>query len=256
MPGDPLAWLDDELTTLDAQHLRRRLITCTGPQRETIVLDGQTLVNFSANDYLGLAADLRLTAAAIEAAGREGCGAGASPLVTGHSASHAELERRLAEFEGTEAALVFTSGFAANLGTVAALVERGDAIYADAKNHASLIDGCRLSRAESSHLPPRRRRSSGGTIARRVALSSTADRDRLAVQHGWRSRAAGANWPNLAEQHSAMLMVDEAHATGVFGAHGRGVAEHLGVEDGVHIRMGTLSKALGCAGGFVAGRAA
>ena len=145
MPNDPLSWLDDELSNLDAKHLRRQLVTHAGPQGATIVLDGQTLVNFGANDYLGLAADPRLAAAAARAAQQEGWGAGASPLVTGHSASHAELEKKLAEFEGTEAALVFSSGFAANLGTVAALVERGDAIFADAKNHASLIDGCRLS---------------------------------------------------------------------------------------------------------------
>ena len=148
MTFDPLAWLDDELTALDAQHLRRQLSVRAGSQQARINIDAQEFINFGANDYLGLAADRRLATAAHRAAGEEGWGAGASPLVTGRSQSHAELERQLAEFEATEAALVFTSGFAANCGTVAALVAAGDAIYADAKNHASLIDGCRLSRAE------------------------------------------------------------------------------------------------------------
>ena len=259
--SNPLAWLDDELSALDAQHLRRRLVTRAGSQAASISLlplppgEGRgegSLLNFGSNDYLGLAGDPRLTEAAMRAAKQEGWGAGASPLVTGHSEAHAELERRLAEFEGVEAALVFTSGFAANLGTVAALVDREDAIYADAKNHASLIDGCRLSRGEVhiyrhgdvDHLADLLRDSS--RYRRRLILT-----DSLFSMDG--DFAPLAEIAELAEKHSAMLMVDEAHATGVFGEHGRGVAEHLGVEDGIHIRMGTLSKALGCAGGFVVG---
>ncbi|HEY2759670.1 MAG TPA: aminotransferase class I/II-fold pyridoxal phosphate-dependent enzyme, partial [Pirellulales bacterium] len=161
---DPLAWIDDALDALDAEHLLRRSVVREGAQRGSIALSDAhhrsaanaladrgaehlEIINFSANDYLGLAADERLIRAAAEAARGEGWGAGASPLITGRSNSHAELERRLAAFEQTEAALVFASGFAANIGTVAALVGQGDAIYADAKNHASLIDGCRLSRA-------------------------------------------------------------------------------------------------------------
>jgi 7-keto-8-aminopelargonate synthetase-like enzyme len=164
MTSDPLHWIDEELDALAARHLLRQRVTRIGPQSGTITLawpsdeggiaaqetaeNHKTLINFSANDYLGLAGDPRLIDAAAEAGRQQGWGAGASPLVTGRSESHSELERRLAAFEGVEAALVFTSGFAANLGTVSALVEKGDAIYADAKNHASLIDGCRLSRAE------------------------------------------------------------------------------------------------------------
>jgi 8-amino-7-oxononanoate synthase len=253
MSNDPLSWLDDELSNLDANHLRRQLVTHAGPQGATIVLDGQTLVNFGANDYLGLAADPRLAAAAARAAQQEGWGAGASPLVTGHSASHAELEKKLAEFEGTEAALVFSSGFAANLGTVVSLVERGDAIFADAKNHASLIDGCRLSRADVNiyrhcdvdHLRDLLKNASG--YRRRLIVT-----DSLFSMDG--DFAPLVQLTELAEQHDTMLMIDEAHATGVFGQHGRGVAEMLGVESGVHIRIGTLSKALGSIGGFAVGR--
>jgi 8-amino-7-oxononanoate synthase len=253
MPTDPLSWLDGELAQLDARHLRRHRFTHSGPQGATIILGDQALVNFGSNDYLGLAADPRLSAAAARAAQREGWGAGASPLVTGHGASHAELERQLAEFEGTEAALLFSSGFAANLGTVAALVERGDAIFADAKNHASLIDGCRLSRAEVhiyrhadvDHLSELLR--SAGGYRRRLIVT-----DSLFSMDG--DFAPLAQIAELAEQHDAMLLIDEAHATGVFGQRGRGVAETLGIEDGVHIRIGTLSKALGSIGGFVAGR--
>ncbi len=253
MAHDPLAWLDDELISLDEQYLRRQLITHAGPQAVAIDVEQRTLINFGANDYLGLAADPRLASAAAKAATNEGFGAGASPLVTGHSTAHAELERRLADFEGTETALLFTSGFAANLGTVATLVDRGDAIYADAKNHASLIDGCRLSRAdvhvyrhlEVHHLAELLADSS--RYRRRLIVS-----DSLFSMDG--DLAPLLQLAELAEKHAAMLMIDEAHATGVFGERGRGVAEHLGVESGVHIRMGTLSKALGCAGGFVAGR--
>ncbi len=254
MPTDPLSWLDDELSQLDARHLLPPKISHSGPQGATIVLDGQALVNFGANDYLGLAADPRLSAAAARAAQQEGWGAGASPLVTGHGASHAELERQLAEFEGTEAALLFSSGFAANLGTVAALVERGDAIFADAKNHASLIDGCRLSRAEVhiyrhgdvDHLSEMLRIASG--YRRRLIVT-----DSLFSMDGDFAPLA-ANRGIGRASIEAMLLIDEAHATGVFGQQGRGVAEMLGVEDGVHIRIGTLSKALGSIGGFAVGR--
>src|SRR3990170_5086226 len=145
---DPLGWIDEELGELEQAGLRRRLAVRGGAQTAMVTLDGRELVNFGSNDYLGLAADERLAAAARAAIEREGWGSGASPLVSGRATSHAELERRLAEFEGTEAALVFPSGFAANAGVISALVDEGDAVFADAKNHASLIDGCRLSRAQ------------------------------------------------------------------------------------------------------------
>ena len=145
---DPLDWLDESLADLDRRGLRRTLAARAGLQRgDRIEIAGQSLVNFGSNDYLGLAADPRVIAAAREAMERYGWGSGASPLVTGRSELHAELERKLAEFEGTEAALLFPTGYAANVGTITALVGKGDAIYSDEYNHASIIDGCRLSGA-------------------------------------------------------------------------------------------------------------
>jgi 8-amino-7-oxononanoate synthase len=250
--GAALDWLDRELADLDRQGLRRRLQTREGPQAARVVLDGRELVNFGSNDYLGLAADPRLAAAAAEAGQREGWGSGASPLVTGHAAAHRQLEQRLAEFEGTEAALLFTSGFAANAGTIAAVVGPGDAVYSDRKNHASLWDGCRLSRADVRVYPHGDWRQLEALLA-----DSQKYRRRLIVTDSLFSMdgdlAPLVELADLAERYGAMLMVDEAHATGVFGQRGRGVAEQLGVEDRVPIRVGTLSKALGSVGGFVAG---
>ncbi len=248
---NPLSWINDELRALECQSLRRQLRTRTTPQSARIAIDGCDLINFGSNDYLALAADPRLAAAATEAIRRDGWGSGSSPLVTGHAALHRQLEERLAEFEGTEAALVFSTGFAANSGTIAALAGPGDVVYGDRKNHASLWDGCRLSRADVRTYP----HNDCGQLAELLAgaeIPPAADRDRRAVQHGRRPGGAGRSLPGW-RRHEAMLLVDEAHATGVFGAAGRGVAEHLGVEDGVHVRIGTLSKALGGVGGFVAG---
>jgi 8-amino-7-oxononanoate synthase len=247
-----LAWIDAELARLDELGLRRHLPTRGGAQGVRVVLDGLELINFGSNDYLGLAADPRLAAAVIEATQREGWGSGASPLVSGHGQGHRLLERRLAEFEGTPAAVLFPSGFAANVGTIAALVGPGDVVFTDRKNHASLLDGCRLSRADVRAYPH-------GDWQRLDALLSqrSKHRRRLIVTDGLFSMdgdlAPLVELADLARRHGAMLMVDEAHATGVFGRHGRGVAEHLGVEEAVDVRVGTLSKALGCHGGFVAG---
>ncbi len=248
----PLDWIDDELARLHREGLLRRVITHEGPQGSMIRVGDTEQINFGANDYLNLAADERLKQAARTAIDRDGFGAGASPLVTGHSATHAKLERRLAEFEGTEAALLFPSGFAANAGAVAALVDRGDCIFADQKNHASLIDGCRLSRAEvfvyrhgdAAHLGELLHQDRN--YRRRLIVT-----DSLFSMDG--DFAPLREIAVLKREHGCMLLVDEAHATGVFGESGRGVCELLGVESAVDIRIGTLSKALGCAGGFVAG---
>lgn len=249
---NPLSWIADELTSLENNRLRRHLLTRESPQSVEMRLDGQSLINFGSNDYLSLAADPRLAEAVAESVKHHGWGSGASPLVTGHSSVHQQLAQRLAEFEGVEAAMVFSSGFAANAGTIAALVGPGDVVYADRKNHASLFDGCRLSRADVRVYPH--------ADCRRLAEllnDKKCYRRRLIATDGLFSMdgdfAPLVELADLAERHDAMLLVDEAHATGVFGEHGRGIAEHLGVEDRVHVRIGTLSKALGSIGGFVAG---
>ncbi len=251
-PPDPLTWIDGELTRLDREGRRRRLSTREGPQGPRIVADGETLVHFGSNDYLGLAADPRVVAAAVEAIRTEGWGSGASPLVLGRARSHLELERCLAEFEGTEAALVFPSGFAANAGTVAALVGPGDAVLTDRKNHASLLDGCRLSRADVRVYPHGDWQELDRLLARTRARRRLVVTDSLFSMGG--DLAPLGEFVAVCEQHGAMLLIDEAHATGVFGPRGRGVAEALGVEHRVPVRVGTLSKALGSAGGFVVGR--
>jgi 8-amino-7-oxononanoate synthase len=257
---DPLAWISTELEEWERAGLRRRLAVRSGPQSGRIVLDGRELVNFGSNDYLGLANDARLAEAARDAIARDGWGSAASPLLGGRSDVHAELEQRLAEFEGTEAALVFPSGFAANAGAIPALVDEPDALFADAKNHASLIDGCRLSSAKRFVYPH-------GDCDALEAMLRKADgfRRRLIVTDTLFSMdgdlAPLVRLAELAARYDAMLLVDEAHATGVFGVHGRGVVEYFaaecpGLEQRVHVRIGTLSKSLGTGGGFVCGRQA
>jgi 8-amino-7-oxononanoate synthase len=250
---DPLNWIDAELAALGERSLLRRLRTHAGPQGATLSIDGREFVNFASNDYLGLAAETRLASAAKRTLDEEGAGSGASPLIVGHSAALARLEERLARFEASEAALVFPSGFAANLGTVAALVGSGDAVFSDELNHASIVDGCRLSRAAVQVYPHGDWRALEGQLRGAAAF-----RRRLIVTDSLFSMdgdlAPLAELADLADRYGAMLMVDEAHATGLFGSHGRGICEQLGVEDRVAVRVGTLSKALGAAGGVVCGR--
>jgi 8-amino-7-oxononanoate synthase len=248
----PLDWIEEQLGTLQQRGLRRSLSTRQGAQSVRIVIDGQETINFGSNDYLSLASDPSLTAAVQAALQEYGWGSGASPLVTGHAEPHRRLEQRLAEFEGTEAALVFSSGFAANAGTVAALAAVGDVVFTDRKNHTSLIDGCRLSRADVRTYP-----HADCDMLERLLSKTSIYRRRLIVTDGLFSMdgdlAPLKELAELAQRYQAILLVDEAHATGVFGRQGRGAAEHFGLEDQVHVRVGTLSKALGCMGGFVAG---
>jgi 8-amino-7-oxononanoate synthase len=248
-----LNWIDDALAEWEAQGLRRKLVTRSGPQGARIQVGGRKLLNFGANDYLGLANDPRLIVAAEDTAATEGWGAGASPLITGHTAAHAALEAHLAAWLETEAALVTPSGFAANAGAIAALVEADDIVYSDAKNHASLIDGCRLSRARVE-IYPHNDPAALGELLQRTA--GEARRRLIVTDTVFSMDGDTARLPELcalAEQYDAMLLVDEAHATGVFGANGTGLAEEQGVAARVPIRIGTLSKALGSGGGFIAG---
>lgn len=249
---DAFSWVADSLASLSEQGLRRELRT-RGPDAAPgqMEIAGRTLVNFGSNDYLGLAGDARVAAVACEAIERFGWGAGASPLVTGRTTLHAELERKLADFEGAEAALLFPSGYAANVGTITALVGRGDSVFSDALNHASIIDGCRLSGA-AVHVYAH---NNIEALKDALKLSGRASR-RLIVTDGLFSMTGDiarlAELAELATQHGAMLLVDEAHATGVLGERGRGICEFAGVESPCLVKVGTLSKALGSIGGFVA----
>jgi 8-amino-7-oxononanoate synthase len=249
---EPLGWIAAALDRLRAAGLERPRRVRAGRQGATVELDGRSLVNLGSNDYLGYAGDVRLTKAASKAACAEGFGAGASPLVSGHSQAHERLERAIADLLDAPAAVTFPSGFAANAATIAALVGPDDAIFSDARNHASIIDGCRLSRA-AVHIYPHR-----DLAALETLLASTAGAGRRLIVTDTLFSMDGTIAPladlcDLARRHAAMLMVDEAHATGVFGPRGSGLVEHARCAAGVHIRTGTLSKALGAAGGFVAG---
>ncbi len=153
--NSPFDWIADSLCDLEQRQLRRQLVNRSGPQSATVQVEARSYLNFGSNDYLGLANHPRIRAEFSQAVSTQGLGSGASPLILGHSQAHAELESALAEFEGQEAALVFSTGYAANVGTIGALVGEADVIFSDAKNHASIIDGCRLSRAAVQIFPHR-----------------------------------------------------------------------------------------------------
>jgi 8-amino-7-oxononanoate synthase len=241
-----------ELAALEAAGLRRSLrALASGPEGE-VTLEGRRCLLLSSNNYLGLATHPRLRAAACAAIERYGCGAGASRLIAGHTDLHAAVEARLAAFKGTESALLFPSGYQANVGAITALVGRDDHVYSDALNHASIVDGCRLSRA-SVHVYPHR-----DVRALEAALAATPQGGRrLIVTDSVFSmdgdRAPLAALVSLAEQYHSWLMVDEAHATGVLGRGGAGLAAAEGVAGRIAVHMGTLGKALGGAGAYVAG---
>ena len=247
-----MSWLQVELEARERDGLRRPRRVCTPLPQGRCQIDGQELCNFSANDYLGLAQEPRVREAAIRALQETGAGSGASPLVSGRTPWQADLEQALAHFEGQSAALLFPSGFAANLGAIVALAGPDDEVYCDRLNHASLVDGCRLSGARlrvyrHQDLAGLADLLTKGQLIRRRWIVS----DAVFSMDG--DLAPLAELADLADRFDAGLIVDEAHATGVFGDHGRGVCEHAGVEARVDIRVGTLSKALGGLGGFVAG---
>ena len=257
---DSLNWVDAELERLERLDLLRQTPPGLGAAGGIVQWEGRKLLNFASNDYLGLAADPRLAKAAATACQQDGVGRGASPLIFGKSRLHQQLEQRIATFEQTEAALLFPSGFAANSGVIPALVDRGDIIYSDAHNHASIVDGCRLSRATCLQYPHgdvtslEQLLQEGSNYRRRLIVTDT-----LFSMNG--NFAPLPELARLSQQYDAMFMVDEAHATGVFGPQGRGLVEHFSqqfpeLHHQVHVRVGTLSKALGSAGGFVCGSAA
>jgi 8-amino-7-oxononanoate synthase len=251
MARGALGWIAGELDALAAKGLRRSLETIGPRQGPVVEVDGRRLVNLCSNDYLGLAADPRLRRAAADAALEDGAGAGASRLVAGDLPIHRRLEARLAAWKGAEAALLFNSGYHANAGVPPALVGRDDAIFSDVLNHASIVDGCLLSRAE--HV--RYRHVDVDELADLLARS-TARRKLVVTDSVFSMDGDAAPLRELAgvcDRHGAMLYVDEAHAAGVLGPTGAGLAEALGVTERIDVHMGTLGKALGAFGAYVAG---
>ena len=245
------AWAASELQRLERQGLRRRPpVLGTGPEPE-VLLGGRRLVLLCANNYLGLANDPRVIRAAGAAAERWGAGAGASRLVSGTTGLHAALERAIADLEGTQDAVLFSSGYLANCGTIPALVGPGDVVLSDERNHASIVDGCRLSGARKEVY----RHADVGDLERRLAAAPGGRR--LVVTDAVFSMDGDlAPLDRIAEackRHGALLMVDEAHATGVLGPRGGGAVEAAGLTGRVPLLMGTLSKSLGSSGGYVAG---
>ena len=252
MRVDPLAFLTTELDTLREQGLHRSLRILEGRQQASSQFDGRTVVNLSSNNYLGLTTHPRLIEAAIQAIRDFGVGSGSVRTIAGTMEIHMELERRLAAFKNTEAVVVFQSGFAANAGTVSAILTKEDVVISDALNHASIIDGCRLSRAAIKVFPHK-----DVAAARTILQELPASQRKLLITDGVFSME-GDLGPlpelcDLAEEFGCIMMVDDAHASGVFGRNGRGTIDHFNMHGRVDIQVGTLSKAIGALGGYVAG---
>jgi glycine C-acetyltransferase len=252
MRRDPLAYLTTELASLKTQGLYRQLRVLEDEQKPHTTFDHRLVVNLSSNNYLGLTTHPRLRERALEATRRFGVGTGSVRTIAGTMAIHMELERRLAEFKQTEAVVVFQSGFAANAGTVSAILSKDDVVVSDELNHASIIDGCRLSRATIKVFAHR-----DVDAARAVLKSLPANKRALLITDGVFSMD-GDLGPlpelcTLAEEYGCIMMVDDAHASGVFGRNGRGTIDHFGVHGRVDVQVGTLSKAIGVLGGYVAG---
>jgi glycine C-acetyltransferase len=249
---DPLSYLSVELDALKADGLYRRLRVLGDAQMATTEVDHRQVVNLSSNNYLGLTTHPKLRARALEALERFGVGTGSVRTIAGTMAIHMELERRLAEFKKTEAVVVFQSGFTANAGTVSSILSKDDVVISDELNHASIIDGCRLSRAEIKVFPHK-----DAAAAREILRTLPASRRKLLITDGVFSMDGDLGpLPDLcvvAEEFGCIMMVDDAHASGVFGANGRGTIDHFGVHGRVDVQVGTLSKAMGVLGGYVAG---
>jgi glycine C-acetyltransferase len=249
---DPLAYLGEELEGLKQQGLYRPLRILQGAQQARTHFDGRSVVNLSSNNYLGLTTHPRLRERALEALQRYGVGTGSVRTIAGTMDLHMALERQLAEFKQTEAVVVFQSGFAANAGTVSAILSKEDFIISDELNHASIIDGARLSRATIKVFAHR-----DVAAARRIVEDLPHGPRKLLITDGVFSMD-GDLGPlpqlcDLAEEFGCIMMVDDAHASGVFGRNGRGTIDHFACHGRVHVQVGTLSKAIGALGGYVAG---
>jgi glycine C-acetyltransferase len=252
MRSNPLDFLARELDSLKQQGLYRRLRILEDEQKPKTMFDHRQVVNLSSNNYLGLTTHPRLREAALDATRRLGVGSGSVRTIAGTMDIHMELERRLAAFKKTEAVVVFQSGFAANAGTVAAVLTKDDVVVSDELNHASIIDGARLSRATIKVFPHK-----DADAARKVLKDLPTGQRKLLITDGVFSMdgdvGALPELCALAEEFGCIMMVDDAHASGVFGRNGRGTIDHFGVHGRVDIQVGTLSKAIGALGGYVAG---
>jgi len=250
---DPLAYLGQQLAEWKNAGTYQRLRILQGPSAAESRFDGKDVINLASNNYLGLTTHPKLIEAAIEATRKYGAGSGAVRTISGTMDLHMQLEERIARFKNVEACVVFQSGFAANAGTVAAVLTPEDHIISDELNHASIIDGCRLSRAKIHVFPHKDHAAAGGILSE---LDSVPGR-KLVITDGVFSMDGDIGpLPRLvehAEKHGAIMMVDDAHSSGVLGRNGRGTIDHFGLHGRVDIQVGTLSKAIGVLGGYVCG---
>ncbi len=250
---NPLSFLHEQLAEMEAKGQRFRLRVLEGEQKPVAHFDGKDVINLSSNNYLGLTTHKALRRAAIDAIRTHGVGAGAVRTIAGTMDLHMALEEQIAKFKGTEAAVVFQSGFTANAGTVAAILGKEDLILSDELNHASIIDGCRLSRATIKVF----KHKDVADCERLCKETENWPGHKLLITDGVFSMEGDiAPLPelcNLAEKYNCIMMVDDAHSSGVLGRNGRGTVDHLGCHGRVHIQVGTLSKAIGAMGGYVCG---
>jgi glycine C-acetyltransferase len=256
---DPLAFLEGEIEELKAKGLFRRLRVVQSEQRSRCVIDGREVITLSSNNYLGLNTHPRLRQAAIDAVERYGAGSGAVRTIAGTMSLHEELEARLATFKHVEAVLTFQSGFTCNTGVIPILAPEGAVIVSDSLNHASIIDGIRLTKAERKIFPHADMDGMRAALREVRAAPGGADRTVLVLTDGVFSMDGDiARLPEIveaAEEAGAIVYVDDAHASGVLGRNGRGSIDHFDLHGRVHVQVGTLSKAIGVLGGYVAGSA-
>jgi len=245
-------FIQEGLNYLKQQNLYRHLNTMNTAQAAKTMVNGKECILLSSNNYLGLTEHPELKAAAKEAVDLWGTGSGGSRLITGNMRLHEELEETIARFKGTEAAIVFNTGYMANMGAITALLGQKDIIFSDELNHASIIDGCRLSQAKTVIYPHK-----NTSVLEKLMQENSGYRHTFIITDGVFSMdgdlAPLPRLVELAEKYNAWLMIDDAHATGVMGHRGAGTAEHFGLEGKIPIQIGTLSKAIGSSGGFVAG---
>lgn len=244
-------WLQSELEIIKQRHLQRTLQSFATGNDPHAIINGQPYLLFSSNNYLGLATDPRLKHKAIEAVEQFGVGSGGARLTTGNTVIHEQLEKEIASFKGTEASLVFSSGYLTNIGVIAGLMSEGDVIFSDALNHASIIDGCRLSKAKTIVY----QHADMADLEEKLKQYPNANKKLIVTDGIFSMDGDIAPLPQivqLAKTYDAYVMVDDAHATGVIGKNGGGTAAYFGLQADVHITVGTLSKAVGAEGGFVA----